>query len=146
MGGVVLAFYVVLLVLLYLAGRRTEGRALAGFIPDCLILLRRLLGDPRVSRRRKAILVLLVAYLSTPIDLMPDFIPFAGLLDDVLIAALALRYALRAGGADLLREHWPGPEVSLSAVLRLAYGRGDSEAMQAPKPDPQPTSRAKEEA
>jgi uncharacterized membrane protein YkvA (DUF1232 family) len=65
----------------------------------------------------------LVAYLSVPIDLVPDFIPVIGQLDDVIVAALALRYALRAGGPDLLREHWPGPEESLAAVVRLAFGR-----------------------
>jgi uncharacterized membrane protein YkvA (DUF1232 family) len=54
---------------------------------------------------------------------VPDFIPVAGQLDDVLVAALALRYALRSGGPELLREHWPGPDESLQAVMRLAYGR-----------------------
>jgi uncharacterized membrane protein YkvA (DUF1232 family) len=145
LGGVVLALYLVLVVFLYLAGRR-EARALAGFIPDCVILLRRLLGDPRVSASRKAILVLLVAYLATPIDLVPDFIPVAGQLDDVLIAACALRYALRAGGPDLLRQHWPCPGVSLGAVLRLAYRRGDPEVMEPTKEDREPTSKADTEA
>ena len=112
---------------LLVAGRRTAARALAGFIPDCLVLLRRLLGDERVPRRRKAVLLALVAYLAMPIDLVPDFIPVAGQLDDAIIAALALRYVLRAGGPALLREHWPGPETSLNAVLRVAYGGPPSE-------------------
>jgi uncharacterized membrane protein YkvA (DUF1232 family) len=86
------------------------------------VLLRRLLGDRRVPRRGKAVLAGLVVYLAMPIDLVPDFIPVAGQLDDVLIAALALRYALRVAGADLLREHWPGPSSSLDIVLRLAFG------------------------
>jgi uncharacterized membrane protein YkvA (DUF1232 family) len=121
-GGALIALYALLVAALFIAGRRTDARALAGFIPDCLVLLRRLLGDPRVPRRRKLVLVALVLYLSMPIDLVPDFIPVAGQLDDILVAALALRYALRAGGPELLREHWPGPETSLNAVLRLAYG------------------------
>lgn len=58
-----------------------------------------------------------------PLDVVPDFIPIAGQLDDLIIAALALRYALRAGSADLLREHWPGPDRSLDLVIRAAYGR-----------------------
>jgi uncharacterized membrane protein YkvA (DUF1232 family) len=119
----VVGLYVLFVIGLLVAGRRREARALAGFIPDCLVLLRRLLGDDRVPRGRKLILVGLVAYLSMPIDLVPDFIPVAGQLDDVLVAALALRFSLRAGGRELLREHWPGPEQSLDAVLRLAFGR-----------------------
>ena len=122
-AGVTLLVYVALIAILLVAGRRTEAHALARFIPDCLVLLRRLIGDEQVPRRRKLVLLGLVAYLSIPIDLVPDFIPVAGQLDDVLIAALALRYALRSGGPELLRQHWPGPERSLQAVMRLAYGR-----------------------
>jgi uncharacterized membrane protein YkvA (DUF1232 family) len=120
-GG--LGAYAVFLGCLVAAGRGTDARALAGFIPDCVVLVRRLLGDDRVPRRRKAALMALVGYLSLPLDLVPDFIPVAGQIDDAIVAALALRYVLRAGGPGLLREHWPGPEVSLDAVVRLAYGR-----------------------
>jgi uncharacterized membrane protein YkvA (DUF1232 family) len=112
------AVYVVFVVVLLVAGRRSEARALAGFIPDCLVLLKRLLADPRVPRRRKLILVLLVGYLVMPIDLVPDFIPVAGQLDDAIVAGLALRAVLRGAGPELLREHWPGPEASLQVVLR----------------------------
>ena len=123
-AAVALAVYLALIAALLLAGRRLEAVALARFIPDCLVLLRRLIGDPRVPRRRKLALLALVVYLSIPLDLVPDFIPVVGQLDDVSIAALALRYALRAGGPDLLAQHWPGPAKSLEAVTRLAYGGG----------------------
>jgi uncharacterized membrane protein YkvA (DUF1232 family) len=115
--------YLALIALLIAAGRRTEARALARFIPDCLVLLHRLLRDGRVPRRRKLVLLALIAYLAVPIDLVPDFIPVVGQLDDVLVAALALRYALRFGGPELLHEHWPGPDQSLRVVMRLAYSR-----------------------
>jgi uncharacterized membrane protein YkvA (DUF1232 family) len=105
--------------------RRTEAEALARFVPDCIVLFRRLLADGRVPRRRKLVLGGLVVYLAMPIDLVPDFLPVAGQLDDAIVAALALRYVLRSGGPDLLREHWPGPEPSLEALLRLAYGSTD---------------------
>lgn len=121
-AGVAVLAYLALIAALLVVGRRTEAAALARFIPDCLVLLRRLIGDQRVPRRRKLVLLALVAYLSIPIDLVPDFIPIVGQLDDVLVAALALRYALRSGGPELLREHWPGPDRSLQAVMRLAYG------------------------
>jgi len=104
-------------------GRRGDARALAGFIPDCLVMVRRLLADPRVPRRRKALLGLLAAYLALPIDLVPDFIPVAGQLDDAIIVALVLRAVLRSGGEEVLREHWPGPDSSYELVRRVAFGR-----------------------
>jgi uncharacterized membrane protein YkvA (DUF1232 family) len=118
--GVLLAAYALLVLALVAAGRGAQARALARFIPDCLVLLRRLLGDPRVPRRHKLVLVLLVAYLASPIDLVPDVIPVAGQLDDAIVVGLALRAVLRAAGPALLEEHWPGPPDSLAFVLRAA--------------------------
>jgi uncharacterized membrane protein YkvA (DUF1232 family) len=89
-----------------IAGRRTDARALAGFIPDCIVLVHRLLRDPRVPLWRKVVLALVLAYLIMPIDLVPDFIPVAGQLDDAILVALALRGLWRTG---LIREHWPRP-------------------------------------
>jgi uncharacterized membrane protein YkvA (DUF1232 family) len=123
--GVAVLCYLGFVAALLIAGRRTAARALAGFIPDCIVLFRRVLADPRVALRRKLVLVALVLYLSMPIDLVPDFIPLAGQLDDAIIVALVLRYLLRADGPQLLRRHWPGPEESLGVVVRLAYGRGE---------------------
>jgi len=120
--GVALLVYLVLIVGLLLAGRRVDAAALARFIPDCVVLMRRLVGDEQVPLRRKLVLFALLVYLLIPIDLVPDFLPLVGQLDDVIIAALALRYALRAGGPELLRTHWPGPDRSLQLVIRLAYG------------------------
>jgi uncharacterized membrane protein YkvA (DUF1232 family) len=112
--------YAVFVAALVAAGRRESARALAGFIPDCVILCARLLRDPRVPRRRKALLVALAGYLALPFDLIPDFIPVAGQLDDAVIVALVLRSFLRGGGEPLVRQHWPGPDQSLALVLRLA--------------------------
>jgi uncharacterized membrane protein YkvA (DUF1232 family) len=105
---------------LFLVGRREEARALATFIPDCIVLVSRLLRDERVPRRRKLLLVALIGYLALPFDLVPDFVPVAGQLDDVLVVAFVLRRFLRSGGEPLVREHWPGPEQSLRLVLRAA--------------------------
>ena len=101
-------------------GRRADARALAGFIPDCVVLVQRLMRDPRVPRRRKLALVLLAAYLVLPFDLVPDFIPVAGQLDDAILVALVLRSVVRGGGEGMLREHWPGPERPLAFVIRAA--------------------------
>ena len=122
-AGVTLAIYAAFVAALIIAGRRRDARALAGFIPDCIVLFRRLLADDRVPRRSKLLLAALIGYLAMPIDLIPDFIPVAGQLDDAIIVALVLRSVLRAGGPGLLREHWPGPPSSLNALTRLAYGK-----------------------
>jgi uncharacterized membrane protein YkvA (DUF1232 family) len=95
-------------------------RAVARFVPDCLILFRRLLGDPRVPRRHKLLLGALAGYLALPFDLIPDFIPVLGQLDDAVVVVLGVRAVLRAAGADLVREHWPGPPQSLELLLRGA--------------------------
>ena len=120
--GAIAALYLTGVLALVALGRRTEARALAGFIPDCVVLVKRLLADQRVPRRRKVLLALLVGYLLMPVDLIPDFIPVAGQLDDVIVAALAIRVARRSGGEALLPEHWPGPDASLRLVRRAAFG------------------------
>jgi uncharacterized membrane protein YkvA (DUF1232 family) len=114
-----LGVYAAVVVALMLAGRRVQARAVAGFVPDCLVLFRRLIGDPRVPRRRKLVLGAMVVYLASPIDLVPDFLPGIGQLDDAILVALVLRYVLRAGGGGLLSEHWPGPDSSLALLERM---------------------------
>jgi uncharacterized membrane protein YkvA (DUF1232 family) len=121
--GILLLIYALFVAALYIAGRRTEARALAGFIPDSIVLFRRLLADQRIHRSRKLLILALIGYLAMPIDLVPDFIPVAGQLDDAILVALVLRSVLRRGGPQLVREHWPGPEDSLRVILRLAYRR-----------------------
>jgi len=124
--GAVSALYAAFVLGLLLAGRSSDARALARFIPDCIVLVRRLIRDSRVSRRHKFLLGGLIAYLAMPIDIVPDFIPIAGQLDDAIIVTLVLRSVLRAAGPTLVREHWPGPVQSLNVVLRSAFG--DKEA------------------
>ena len=116
-----LALYASVVLVLVLMGRHGEARALARFIPDCLVLFRRLLADDRVPRARKLSLVLMLGYLALPIDLIPDFIPIAGQLDDAILVVLTLRFVLRSSGPELLDEHWPGPPEGLTAVQRFAF-------------------------
>jgi len=128
--GVVLAIYGSFIAWLVIRGRREDARSFATFIPDCIVLVTRLSRDPRVPRRRKLLLIALGAYLALPFDLVPDFIPVAGQLDDAIIVALVLRHFIRAGGEPMLRELWPGPERSLALILRLALPGGSQ-----PEPD-----------
>lgn len=121
--GVLVAVYAAVLLALVSAGRTTDAAAFARFVPDCVVLVRRLLGDPRVPLQSKVILGLLVVYLASPIDLVPDFIPVAGQLDDALLLALSLRYLVRRSGARIVAEHWPGPVRSLNVVLALSGAR-----------------------
>jgi uncharacterized membrane protein YkvA (DUF1232 family) len=107
---------------LAVSGRRSPARALAGFVPDCAVLLHRLLAEGRLPRAQKLAVAGLLAYLALPIDLVPDVIPVAGQLDDAVIVALVLRALLRGGGPALVREHWPGPPASLAVILRLMGG------------------------
>ena len=116
----ILLAYAAFVVAMIVAGRRGVARDVARFIPDCIALVRGLLRDPRVPRRHKRLLGVLIGYLALPFDLVPDFIPIAGHLDDALIVVLALRVVLRGSGSELVREHWRGPESSLAVVLRFA--------------------------
>ena len=125
LGGAV-ALYVLIVLAFVVAGRRTDARAFAGFVPDCMVLFARLLRDRRVPRRSKALLAALVPYLALPFDLIPDFIPVAGQLDDAILVAFVLRRVVRRTDPELLRELWPGPATSLRIVLGLSRARRPS--------------------
>ena len=117
---IALGFYVVAVASLIAAGRREDARALAGFIPDCVVMVSRLARDRRISRSRRAALFIALGYLALPIDLVPDFLPGIGQLDDAVVLGLALRLVVHGSGTGLVREAWPGPEASLTLVLRAA--------------------------
>ena len=121
--GIALALYAAFVGVLVMLGRGEEARAWAALVPHALILTRRLLGDPRVGGASKALLWALLAYIVSPIDIVPDFIPVAGVLDDAVLVALVLRFLLRHTDRAVIAEHWPGPERSLRLVLRLAGSR-----------------------
>jgi uncharacterized membrane protein YkvA (DUF1232 family) len=122
-AGVLLA-YAVLLFLLWLYARRhpetvTMKDALR-LLSDLLRLIRRLAADRTVAVGIRVRLVLLLAYLLSPIDLVPDFIPVIGYADDAVIVALVLRSVIKRAGADAIRRHWPGSPAGLDVILKAA--------------------------
>jgi uncharacterized membrane protein YkvA (DUF1232 family) len=112
--------YLAFVGVLLLAGRGETARVVARLVPDCLVLARGLLGDGAVPARYKVGLGLLVAYLALPFDLVPDFIPVAGWLDDALLVVLVLRWVLRGVGPERIALHWRGSARGLELVLRAA--------------------------
>jgi uncharacterized membrane protein YkvA (DUF1232 family) len=125
---IALAFVVVVwalaVVVLYALGRRTQARELATLIPNLLVLFKGLLRDPRVSRGSKAWLWFAVVWLVSPIDLIPEFIPVLGPLDDAVVAALVLRHVLRRTDRAVLSEHWRGDPATLDVITRLGSREG----------------------
>jgi uncharacterized membrane protein YkvA (DUF1232 family) len=120
--AVTVAIWLLLVLALAVAGRRADAREVAFFVPDCVVLFRRLLGDLRVPRRAKVALAFLLAYLAMPFDLIPDFIPVAGQLDDAAAVAATLAYLVRRSGREVVEDHWPGSPRGLRVILVLAPG------------------------
>ena len=117
---VVVTVYVTLIIALVIGSRQWDLRVIAKLVPHCAVLFKRLLSDPRVSTGWKVASALTLVYLAFPFDLVPDFIPMAGQLDDAILVALVLRGLLRSAGPRLMREHWPGPTALLVPLERFA--------------------------
>jgi uncharacterized membrane protein YkvA (DUF1232 family) len=107
------------LLLAALARRLPTGlaRDLVGFLPDCAMLLGRLWRDSRVPRRARAVLALAAVWVVSPVDLVPEVLPVIGALDDVVVAAVALRYAVRRVPRDAVVDAWPGSATMLRRLL-----------------------------
>jgi len=117
--GVVLASWGVLILL---ATRLPPGLAkdLASFLPACATTLRRLRKDPRVPRSAKIAVAIAAVWVISPIDLIPEFLPVIGPLDDVVVVALALRFAARRVPRGAIEEAWPGERRVLDRLLGSA--------------------------
>lgn len=120
LGGLLLLWLVLLVVLWRAAPDQPTVRETLRLLPDAVRLIRRLAGDRSLPRGVRVRLVLLLAYLALPIDLVPDFIPVLGYADDALVVVLVLRSVARSAGPRALERHWPGTPEGLAAVRRLA--------------------------
>jgi uncharacterized membrane protein YkvA (DUF1232 family) len=121
--GLVALWVVLVAVLWLLRPRGVSTKDLLRVGPDVVRLGRDLVLDPTTPRGVRAALVLLVAWLVSPIDLIPEFIPILGPLDDVIVAVVILRYVRRRIGGDELRRRWRGTPESWALVERLLAGR-----------------------
>jgi uncharacterized membrane protein YkvA (DUF1232 family) len=115
--------YVAFVVTLCVIGRRAAALASARLIPDCVGLVQRLARDRRVPRRWRWALVGLLVYLLLPFDVVPDFVPIAGQLDDALLVVLVVRGVLRSAGPVVVAEHWLGSQSTLAVLNRVAAPR-----------------------
>jgi uncharacterized membrane protein YkvA (DUF1232 family) len=115
-AAVIVASWVVLIAL---ARRLPPGlaRDLARFLPDCVTTARRLRRDPRVPRRARIAVAIAAVWVLSPIDLIPEFLPVIGPLDDIVVVALVLRYAARSVPRDVLLEAWPGNPDLLQRLI-----------------------------
>jgi uncharacterized membrane protein YkvA (DUF1232 family) len=78
-----------------------------------------MITEPRLPRRQKLLLLVAIAYLAMPLDLIPDFIPVLGQLDDAIVVILLLRHLVRSADSSLVEGHWPGPPESLKVMLEM---------------------------
>ncbi|MEA2509884.1 MAG: hypothetical protein QOG21_1966 [Actinomycetota bacterium] len=101
------------------SGEQTDLKEYLLLLPRLARLIWRLTRDPRVPARSKAILVLLGAYIVSPVDLIPDFIPGLGQLDDIVVAAFALDQIINRIPDHIVREHWDGDEDVLQLVREI---------------------------
>ncbi|HVN12431.1 MAG TPA: DUF1232 domain-containing protein [Kineosporiaceae bacterium] len=122
-AGLLLAYAIGLAVLWRYARTHPETVSLRDafrLLPDLVRLFRRLAADRALPLGVRVRLVLLLVYLASPIDLVPDVVPVLGYADDAIVVALVLRSVVRRAGPDALRQHWPGTEEGLAVLLHVA--------------------------
>ena len=128
---ILVAIWIVVAIVLVIVGRVLLARELALLLPNLVRMFGGLLRDPRVPLRAKIVVGIASLWLASPIDLIPDFVPIAGQLDDAIVAALALRFILRTTDGAVVRQHWHGDPATLERVLRMVSwgGRGSPRAL-----------------
>ena len=122
--AIAIAVWALAVAALFVFGKPRAARELIALVPNLLRLFKGLLGDPRVPRRAKIALGIGAVWIASPIDLLPEFIPILGPLDDAIVAAVILRYLVRRTGREVIHEHWNGNPETLDRVLGL-FGRND---------------------
>ena len=121
--GVAVAIWVVAVVVRFLVGRRLAARELATLLPNLVRMCRTMLRDPLVPRGSKVLVGFAVLWFISPIDLVPEFIPILGPLDDAILAGLVVRHLVKRAGREVVADAWPGDPATLERMLRLARVR-----------------------
>lgn len=117
------ALWIACLVLFWIVRPRgVPTRTVLAAVPDLVRLLRGLIADPSVPLDVRLVLIGLVAWIVSPVDLIPEFIPGIGPLDDIVVAVAALRYVRRRLGVDVLRARWRGSDDGFAVVARVLGG------------------------
>ena len=118
-----IALWLALLGLLWvMRPRDVRARELVRVIPDVVRFLRATITDPTVPIDARLVLVGLVAWILSPVDLIPEFVPVLGPLDDVVVAVVAMRYVRWRLGIDGIRRRWPGTDDGLALLTRIIGG------------------------
>jgi uncharacterized membrane protein YkvA (DUF1232 family) len=138
--AVLLAWAALIAALVIARPRGALLREALRLLPDLLRLLPRLAADRTLPRGVRVRLALLLAYLASPADLVPDFIPVIGYADDAIIVAAALRSVARHTGIAAVQRHWPGTSDGFAALCRLT-GLAPDEAPGPAGQPPAPASR-----
>jgi uncharacterized membrane protein YkvA (DUF1232 family) len=119
LAALVVLWAIALVVFWVLRPKGVSAWEILGLIPDVLRLLRSIIVDRSAPPDVRLILVGLVAWIVSPIDLIPEFIPVLGPLDDVVVAIVAMRYVRRRVGVESLRDRWSGTDDGFSLLLRV---------------------------
>ena len=122
-ASLVVVWLILVALLWVLRPRDVRLGELVRIVPDVLRLIRQLLSDRSVPFGVRAALVGLLAWLINPIDLIPEFIPVLGPIDDVVVAVLVLRYVWRRLGDEELRRRWPGTPEGYALLSRAIQPR-----------------------
>jgi uncharacterized membrane protein YkvA (DUF1232 family) len=115
--GALLSIYAVAIVALLIAGRKTAAAEIVRLLPNFAVLFKGLMGDSRVPRSSKALLLFGAAWIASPIDLIPELVPFLGPLDDAVVVALIVRRLARSAGSEVVQEHWRGHPDTIALLL-----------------------------
>jgi uncharacterized membrane protein YkvA (DUF1232 family) len=117
--AIAVAIWLAAVILLVVFGRVRAARELVGLVPNLLLLFKDLVRDERVPRSAKLWLGFAAIWLASPIDLIPEFIPVLGPLDDAVVAAAVLRHLVRKAGSQVVYDHWRGEPSTISRLLRI---------------------------